>query len=145
MLKIVLMVDDDLDDREVFQEAIHKVYPSVEVIFANNGEEALTLLSANKSHPDVIFLDYNMPRITGIQCLRALKANKKTRAIPVIMYTTSGDREQEKVALLLGADHYMKKTISFDDLCIEIQRLLAIVDRQTEQPGEFNRGHHDKL
>jgi CheY-like chemotaxis protein len=137
MLKIIFMVDDDLDDREVFQEAIGKLYPTTKLLFASEGEEALRILSAGNFNPDVIFLDYNMPRVTGVQCLRALKANEKTRMIPVIMYTTSGDREEEKVALLLGADHYMKKTTSFNQLCSEIKRLLTIVETQITRPGEL--------
>ena len=131
------MVDDDQDDREIFHEAIHKVYPLVQVNFAKDGEEALALLNTMQVNPDVIFLDHNMPRKTGLQCLRALKADGKTRSIPIIMYTTSGDREEEKVALLLGADHYMKKTASFDQLCDEIQRLLAMVENQKKNPGEL--------
>ena len=131
------MVDDDQDDREIFHEAIRNVYPSVQVNFAKDGEEALAMLSTMQVNPDVIFLDHNMPRKTGVQCLRALKANNKTRSIPVIMYTTSGDREEEKVALLLGADHYMKKTVSFDHLCSEIQRLLGMVENQKKNPGEL--------
>jgi CheY-like chemotaxis protein len=131
------MVDDDQDDREVFHEAIRRVYPSVEVNFAKDGEEALALLSTMRVNPDVIFLDHNMPRKTGVQCLRALKADSRTRSIPVVMYTTSGDREEEKVALLLGADHYMKKTVSFEHLCAEIKRLLAMVENQKRNPGEL--------
>jgi DNA-binding response OmpR family regulator len=131
------MVDDDQDDREVFHEAIRLVYPSVQVDFAIDGDEALAYLDTAQVAPDVIFLDHNMPRKTGVQCLRALKANVKTRSIPVIMYTTSGDREEEKVALLLGADHYMKKTASFEHLCLEIKRLLTLVENQKKNPGEL--------
>lgn len=131
------MVDDDQDDREVFLEAIRKVYPSVQVDFAKDGEEALVLLNTMQVNPDVIFLDHNMPRKTGVQCLRALKADVKTRSIPVVMYTTSGDREEEKVALLLGADHYMKKTVNFEQLCTEIKRLLAMVENQPKNRGEL--------
>lgn len=131
------MVDDDQDDREIFHEAIRRVYPLVQVNFAKDGDEALALLSTMQDNPDVIFLDHNMPRTTGVQCLRSLKANVKTRSIPVIMYTTSGDREEEKVALLLGADHYMKKTVNFEHLCSEIQRLLAMVENQKRNPGEL--------
>jgi CheY-like chemotaxis protein len=133
MLKVIFMVDDDQDDREVFSEAIFKVYPTVEVIFASAGDEALNILSVIKTNPDVIFLDYNMPRMTGVQCLRALKAHAKTKSIPVIMYTTSGDREEEKVSLLLGADHYLQKNTNFDHLCTELQRLLELVQNKTSR------------
>lgn len=130
------MVDDDQDDREMFHEAIRKVYPSVQVDFAKDGDEALAHLDTLEVNPDVIFLDHYMPRKTGVQCLRALKANVKTRSIPVIMYTMSGDLEDEKVALLSGADHYMKKTAGFEHLCREVKRLLTIVENQTQGPSE---------
>jgi CheY-like chemotaxis protein len=134
MRKILFMIDDDQDDREIFQEAIINCNASVELVFAEDGEQALKLLASGKTQPDVIFLDYNMPRMSGIECLKKLKSNEKTKNIPTIMYTTSGDREQEKVLLLLGADHYMRKTTSFMELCKELQRLLAIVDTD---PGQL--------
>jgi CheY-like chemotaxis protein len=134
MRKILFMIDDDQDDREIFQEAIINCNASVELVFAEDGEQALKLLASGKTQPDVIFLDYNMPRMSGIECLKKLKSNEKTKNIPTIMYTTSGDREQEKVLLLLGADYYMRKTTSFMELCKELQRLLAIVDTD---PGKL--------
>ncbi len=137
MVNIIFMVDDDLDDREIFQEAILKIRPAATVNFAKDGDEALMILNSGTKTPDVIFLDYNMPRMTGIQCLRSLKADEKLRTIPVVMYTTSGDREEEKVCLLLGADHYMKKTASFDELCKEIQRLLTSIEERKMNRGEL--------
>ncbi|HEY0741085.1 MAG TPA: response regulator [Chryseosolibacter sp.] len=134
MLKVVFMVDDDQDDRDVFHEAIRTVNPSMNVIFAEDGDKAFESLVSMPVNPDVIFLDHNMPRKSGVQCLRALKANTKTRSIPVVMYASSGDREEEKVALLLGADHYMRKTASFQLLCSEIQRLLIMVENQKKDP-----------
>lgn len=137
MVRIIFMIDDDQDDREIFHEAIRKVYPSVQVDFAKDGDEALAFLNTLDVNPDVIFLDHYMPRKTGVQCLRALKADVKTRSIPVIMYTMSANLEEEKVALLLGADHYMKKTASFEHLCMEVKRLLTMVENQTKSPGEL--------
>ena len=123
------MIDDDQDDREIFKEAIMNCNPSIKVIFAKDGIEALEILALGTKHPDVIFLDYNMPRMNGLECLKELKSNAKTKDIPTIMYTTSGDREQEKVILLIGADYYMRKTTSFQTLCDELNRLLDLVDK----------------
>ena len=137
MVRIIFMIDDDQDDREIFQEAILKCYPHVEVLFAVDGAQALQILQTSPRNPDVIFLDYNMPRMNGIDCLRALKGQEKTRSIPIIMYTTSGDREEEKVTLMLGADHYMKKTNSFADLCQELKAVLTLVENRFRHPGEL--------
>jgi CheY-like chemotaxis protein len=130
MIKIIFMIDDDADDREIFREALLTSNPKVELSFAADGVEALEKLKASAVKPDAIFLDYNMPRMNGIDCLRALKKDKETKEIPVVMYTTSGDREQEKVIMLLGASYYMKKTTSFQHLCSELNRLLEDIGRK---------------
>lgn len=132
MVKILFLVDDDQDDREIFSEAMGECYPDVELVFAQDGLEALDILDSGKAHPDVIFLDYNMPRMNGLDCLKQLKAKPATKDIPTIMYTTSGDREQEKVLLLLGATYYMRKTVSYKDLCKELTRLIKMVDHKAE-------------
>lgn len=132
MIKILFMIDDDQDDRDIFREAVATCNPQIELMFAQDGVEALEILEASVIMPDVIFLDYNMPRMTGLDCLRKLKANSATKDIPTIMYTTSGDREQEKVVLLLGADHYMQKTVSFKDLCEELARLFSLIDQHID-------------
>jgi DNA-binding response OmpR family regulator len=93
----------------------------------------LEFLDAATVLPDVIFLDYNMPRMNGLDCLKELKnKSSKYKEIPTIMYTTSGDREQEKVILGLGADHYMRKTSSFEELCRELDRLLESIGKQLQ-------------
>ena len=124
------MIDDDQDDREIFLEAILKCDSSLEVFFAKDGVEALELLETASAQPDVIFLDYNMPRMNGVECLKRLKAGKITKDIPVVMYTTSGNREEENFILKLGADYYMRKTASFTQLCDELQRLLQLVEKE---------------
>lgn len=132
MNNILFLIDDDQDDREVFQEAVLNCRPDIKMIFAKDGIEALRVLSAEETNPDIIFLDYNMPRMNGLECLKKLKANAKTKNIPTVMYTTSGDREQEKVVLLLGADYYMQKTTSFKTLCEEVDRLITLVEKKAD-------------
>jgi CheY-like chemotaxis protein len=132
MIKVLFLVDDDQDDRDIFQEAVFNNYPSIDLIFAGDGVEALEILETGKKYPDVIFLDYNMPRMNGMECLKKLKSNPKTKDIPTVMYTTSGDREQEKVILLLGADYYMRKTNSFTQLCDELARVLDLISRKLQ-------------
>ena len=73
-----------------------------------------------------------MPRMNGVDCLKQLKLNTKTKGIPTVMYTTSGDREQEKLVLLLGADYYMRKTNTFTQLCEELNRVLDVIGRKLQ-------------
>ena len=133
------MIDDDQDDREIFQEAIAISYPGIEVVFARDGVDALEILDRNNTLPDVIFLDYNMPRMNGVQCLKELKGMDRTSSIPVIMYTTSGNRSHEEHILKLGADYYMRKTNSFHELCSELKRLLSTVESNAplHDPGDI--------
>lgn len=140
MLKIVFLIDDDPDDREFFEEAIHAWNAATEVCFARDGVEGLEVLNGGKIQPDVIFLDYNMPRMNGVQCLHQLKASHKTRDIPVIMYTTSGNRTDEEGILLIGADYYMQKTWSFNQLCGELERLLLQVEQKLQSNLKYRDG-----
>lgn len=132
MVKVLFLVDDDPDDRDIFKEAVAQCRPDTEVAFADNGVDAINLLSKAQSHPDVIFLDYNMPKMNGLEFLRLLKANSSTKNIPTVMYSTSGDREQQKLILLLGADHYMKKTVSFLDLCQQLREIFEMIDNNKD-------------
>src|SRR5688572_7918660 len=89
-MSYVLIVDDDEDDRDLFCEALNQVSPFITCIMARNGEEALHGLKLNCfPKPDLIFLDLNMPRVNGIQCLTELKKDTALRAIPVVICTTS--------------------------------------------------------
>src|SRR5687767_14788886 len=87
---LVLAVDDDSDDLELFCDAVREIDPSVSLISARNGDEALNyLLNEAVTFPDYIFLDINMPRVDGRTCLSTIRQNKLTKNISVIMYSTS--------------------------------------------------------
>lgn len=124
------MIDDDQDDREIFREAVQKCNPSIETIFANDGAEALQILNRRDIQPDAIFLDNNMPRMDGVQCLMKLKSIQRTKSIPIVMYTTAGNAVQEQYILSLGADYFLKKTNTFNQLCIELERLLLLIEQK---------------
>ena len=141
MIKILFMIDDDQDDRDVFREAVANCDPKIEMMFAKDGIEALQILDSSIILPDVIFLDYNMPRMNGLECLKRLKGNSDTKDIPTIMYTTSGDREQENVVLLFGADYYMQKTVNFKSLCQELSRLFDLIERNALKDLKRKRPH----
>lgn len=124
MVKIIFMIDDDEDDRDIFREALLKCCPNINLLFATDGVEALNFLRSYEVIPDAIFLDINMPRMNGIECLRNLIDSAITKDIPVVMHTTSADEEVEKVVMQLGANYYMTKPASFDQLCNELAPLL---------------------
>lgn len=113
----ILIVDDDEDDRVLFCEAAKSVDASIECLEARDGQEALQLLKTSKiSTPDFIFLDLNMPRVNGKQCLADLKRSKEFRHIPVIIYTSSKRETDKMETQLLGASHFITKPTGLSEL-----------------------------
>ncbi|MEO8583107.1 MAG: response regulator [Flavitalea sp.] len=116
--KTFFIVDDDIDDQELFIEAVNEVDRNIECISASDCEEALALLKSGKmTLPDMIFLDLNMPRLNGKQCLAELKKQANLRDIPVIIYSTSSEKRDVEETTLLGAAHFLTKPNKFDELC----------------------------
>jgi CheY-like chemotaxis protein len=116
--KTFFIVDDDTDDKELFIEAVNEIDDSIECISASNCEEALQILkSGDIALPDVIFLDLNMPRLNGKQCLIELKKTAHLSNIPVIIYSTSSEKKDIDETTRLGAAHFLTKPNKFDELC----------------------------
>lgn len=112
------IVDDDIDDQELFIEAVNEVDSSIECLSASNCEEALDLLKNQKIVlPDMIFLDLNMPRLNGKQCLAELKRQSHLCHIPVIIYSTSSEKRDMEETTRLGAAHFLTKPNKFEELC----------------------------
>ena len=123
----ILLVDDDFDDREMFIEVVLEIDSSVKFLTATNGNDALQQLIKTDNLPDIIFLDLNMPRMNGFQCLQHLKNNERYAAIPVIMYTTSGNTEDKEKAKRLGALKFLTKPSCIKLLKEELEKLFKEV------------------
>lgn len=81
-----LLVDDDRDDTSLFKEVLEEVNPSILFNSAEDGHQALHFLKSQNDHlPDIIFLDLNMPRMGGKECLTEIKGDEKLNSIPVIV------------------------------------------------------------
>ena len=112
--KIFLLVDDDGDDRSLFYEALQSIDPKFICFMAEDGRQALNLLAENTGNlPNVIFLDINMPVISGWQCLKSLKTEPLYKNIPVIMYSTSSHQRDMEIAIELGALCFCVKPENF--------------------------------
>jgi len=134
--KTILIVDDDDDDKEFFQDAARQVDASIRCINARDGEDALNLLNEMKTPlPDYIFLDLNMPRIDGKECLRKLKSSDHLRHIPVIIYTTTKREEDVEYTRRLGALHFLTKPTRFADICSNIAFVLGGNSGIQPKPG----------
>src|SRR5205085_4893570 len=118
MVKKILLVDDDVEDREIIKDALGDLgYHSV-IHFEENGEKALTFLESaynSGTLPAMVILDLNMPRMNGTQTLRHLKTDERFRDIPVIIYSTSLNNIERDECLSLGAHSYVIKPVSYRD------------------------------
>ena len=113
----ILLADDDEDDRQFFMDAIKTVAPSVKLTTVHDGEELLSKLKKNKTElPDFIFLDLNMPYKNGLECLKEIKTMEFLRNIPVLIYSTSTNKEQIETTYLNGANMYIQKPASFEGI-----------------------------
>ena len=120
-----MIVDDDEDDVELFCDALKDIDGELQCVSASNGEDALIKLNnGDTALPDYIFLDLNMPRLNGKQCLKRLKMDSKLRDIPVIIYTTSKLREDMEETRQLGAVHFLTKPNKLNDLRRAITSIL---------------------
>lgn len=122
--KKFLLVDDDMDDTFLFGEVLAEVDPTIQFETANDGQQALEQLFAEeKPLPDVIFMDLNMPRMDGKQCLFEIKQNERLQHIPVMMYTTSSHSTDIEQSMQLGAICFITKPSDFK----ELKNILSII------------------
>jgi CheY-like chemotaxis protein len=119
--KTCFLIDDDVDDQEIFIMALDQLLDiRFHCTVASNGNEALQKLKRESVLPDYIFLDLNMPRMNGKECLKELKKNERLRNIPVIIYTTSSSRADMEDTLKLGAAGFITKPFSLKELTVTL-------------------------
>jgi CheY-like chemotaxis protein len=117
-----MLVDDDLDDHEIFSLALTEADKPIEVMRAYDGVEALSQLRSNThERPHFIFLDLNMPRMNGKQCLEQLKLDSQLKDIPVIIYSTSSEIKDLIDAQNLGAIAFIVKSASIHELTMALK------------------------
>lgn len=123
--QLLFLVDDDMDDQEIFKSALAKVDEDLALLTATNGYDALQVLASVKVLPDYIFVDLNMPRMSGLQFLKEIKNNNTLKNIPVIIYSTSSNPHDIAQTRELGAEDFITKPSRFSDLCRVLQTLLS--------------------
>jgi CheY-like chemotaxis protein len=116
-MKHVLLIDDDRDDAELFKEALSEVNPGIAFEYYDDSKTGLcTLLEKHTDLPDVIFLDINMPIVSGWECLSQFKSTEHLKEIRVIMFTTSSQERERDIAKQLGADGFITKPSEYKTL-----------------------------
>lgn len=120
----ILLIDDDSDDQEIFMEAIQKIKKTVICTAFLSAVDALHQLASKAIHPDLIFLDLNMPVMSGQQFLAKIKADRELQKIPVIIFSTSSNKETIDETKEMGAIDFITKPNSFADLINILEAVL---------------------
>lgn len=116
-MKQILLIDDDRDDAELFKEALSELDASIGFEHYEDSKEGLRrLLERQSVLPDIIFLDINMPVVSGWQCLTEFKKSEHLKDITVIMFTTSSQPRERELAQELGAEGFITKPSDYKTL-----------------------------
>jgi CheY-like chemotaxis protein len=122
MYKKILLIDDDADEQFFFMEALKEIKAPVKFFFANNPKEGVRL--AKFLLPDFIFIDINMPAISGFECLESILVNTSIQKPNVIIYSTGVDEMMHKKAIKKGATACIRKQPSIRELTATLEDLL---------------------
>ena len=123
----ILLADDDLDDCNFFKHALEELSHSAHLTTVHDGERLMNYLSDNPEHlPQVLFLDINMPRKTGLECLSEIKRDSKLKDIPVVMFSTSNSWDTINMLFKSGSHVYIHKPSDFAQLKQVIHHALPI-------------------
>jgi len=119
----ILLVEDNPDDAELTLHALEKNRIGNEVVVARNGVEALDYLFGTGTYasrntqelPAVVLLDLKLPKVDGLEVLRRIRADERTRLLPVVILTSSNEDEDRLKGYELGANSYVRKPVDFDE------------------------------
>ena len=128
----LLLADDDKDDRVLFIDALDELSLPVVLETAEDGEALMKLLNQQKNKlPDILFLDLNMPRKNGFECLSEIKRADRLVDLPVIIFSTSFDQDIVEMLYKKGALHYIRKPNEFEKLKTAINKALGSIEKGT--------------
>jgi CheY-like chemotaxis protein len=124
----ILLADDDTDDCIFFKEALQELILPLKLNIVHDGEQLMHYLTNGRNElPSVLFLDLNMPRKNGFECLSEIKLSKKLDMLPVIIFSTSFEQDVVNLLYKNGAQHFIRKPSEFSKFKKIIQQSLALV------------------
>ena len=134
----ILLADDDQDDRYFFDLALKEIQVSTKLTTVSDGEKLMNYLSENLENlPDVLFLDINMPRKNGFDCLSEIKHNKKLQDLNVVMFSTTNSQDAITMLFKGGAKVYIHKPNDFEQLKEVINHALPIASEKIFSTGQI--------
>ncbi len=117
--KRIMLIEDNPDDRDLTIRALKKNHVLNPVTVASNGAEALTMLFEDghreQGNPALILLDLKLPKADGLEVLRRIRADARTRLVPVLVLTSSKENKDLRTAYDLGANGYVRKPVAFSE------------------------------
>jgi two-component system response regulator len=139
---ILLLVEDNPDDELLTLRALKKNNVTGEVVVARDGVEALDYLFGAGEYagrdtgvmPQVILLDLKLPKVDGLEVLRRLRADERTRLLPVVILTSSGEQQDMLDGYGYGANSYVRKPINFEQFVLAVEQLKLYWLRLDEAP-----------
>jgi CheY-like chemotaxis protein len=120
----ILLVEDDKDDQEFFMDALTQIKILTACHISENGVEAMHKLKSETYFPDLIFMDINMPKMDGIECLIHIIESPVHKNIPVVMFST--DIGKMDMARSLGAKGFINKHVNGDTLRLQIEQMITL-------------------
>lgn len=129
--KFILLVEDNPDDEALTLRALQKNNIKNEVVVARDGVQALDFLFSTGSHagrdtgimPQVVLLDLKLPKVDGLEVLRRIRADARTRLLPVVILTSSVEEQDLVTGYSLGANSYIRKPVDFVQFTTAVQQL----------------------
>ena len=123
----ILLAEDDDDDRLFFKDAIEEIKVKTVVTMVNDGVELMEYLHNPNIHlPHLVFLDLNMPRKNGMQCLKEIRSNHKLKELSIAVYSTSALEKDIEETFINGANIYIKKPNDFEVLKNILAKVITI-------------------
>ncbi|MEP6645886.1 MAG: response regulator [Saprospiraceae bacterium] len=123
----VLLADDDEDDRLIFRDALEEVKVKTRLTIVKDGIQLMEYLKhAEDDFPGIVFLDLNMPRKGGVECLREIRNDKKWKNLSVAIYSTSASEGDIEDTFIKGANVYIKKPSDFASLVKVLEEVITI-------------------
>lgn len=124
MGKHILLAEDDIDDQQFFSAALKEVSESAHLTIVSSAEAAFEFLQASEALPDICVLDINMPGATGMELLKTLREQERFNALPIVMLTTSSERQSANQSFELGANGYYSKPSTHNMLKEIVSKIL---------------------
>ena len=129
--KIILLVEDNADDEKLTLRALKKNHIKNEVVVTRNGAEALDFLFATGTFegrnlntvPQLVLLDLKLPKLDGLEVLRRLRADERTKLLPVVILTSSDEEQDRFNSYGLGANSYVRKPVDFNQFSDAVRQL----------------------